>query len=399
MKALLPLALVLLLAACTTSIDPASSSEWTTEWRTEIAMTAPGKLGGCAVGDFDPQSPGHEIAAVSITGEVFLVRRSEQGWEHEVIATAPGELIQCVAGDVYPSRPGDELLVFGMAEGTEDDGGRGAAFLVVHTDQGWRLEKVLDDDALIHGGCILAPRERGPARLLLAGYGLKLFVLDHLEEGGWNSHAALTLDSPAKNIVEIYGGSAVIACADGKLLHVAPIPDPETWMSNVIDEAPAGQARLGASGLVVIAARDDGVLAIVDPVGGQGFENHEIYREAQKLRGAVLADVNPYAEGEEAATVGYEGNLVVLCSPRKSSQPVVPPTPADQGAIVRCFAENWRPWTNEGYVPHVLYTDTQRLHHLACGELIEESAGPELVACGYSGKLIVAGIFVVPATE
>ncbi len=328
---------------------------------TTVAFTAPAKLGGCTVGDLDPASPGNEIAAVSITGEVFLVRRDGDAWSHEVIAKLPGELIQCVAGDVFPEIGGNELLVFGMMEGTEDDGGAGAAYLLLLSDDGWVPELLLADEALIHAGCIaeVDPRYHGP-EIVLAGFGLQVFVL-HAIENGWESELALRLEAPAKNAVGFDGGAA-IGCADGQLLHLRL--EEGRWTSTLLDEAPAGQSRLGVAGDRLIAARDDGVLALLE-----GGERTEIYREGAKLRGAVLAELDPYSPGLEAATAGYEKRLTVLTR----------------------RGETWEPWT--------VFEDTDRFHHVASGELRSDSPGEELVACGYSGKLILVSIEPAPIAK
>jgi hypothetical protein len=346
MKSAISSSVIVLLASC------ASPPELS--WRAEVAMTAPAKLGGCCVGDLDPGQAGAEIAAVGIQGEVYLVRRSADGWEHETIASLPGEMIQCVAGDAQDDTPGDELLVFGIKQGTEDDGGPGAAYLLSQGEQGWETTFLLEDRALIHAGCIADVDPAVPGKeIVLAGFGLQIHVL-HRGENGWSASGAAPLAAPAKNMVPFKGGVA-ISCANGLLMDIRL--GERGWRSSIIDEAPAGQSRLGERDDLLIVARDDGVLAILD--AGQ---RSEIYRESDKLRGAVLADLDPRADGLEAATAGYERRVTVLTR------------------------------GGEGWTPVLVHEDSDRFHHLASGELLAESPGEELVACGYSGNLLVIGL-------
>lgn len=128
----------------------------------------------------------------------------------------------------------------------------------------------------------------------------------------------------------------------------------EGWSSAILDEAPAGLARLGTDGARVVAARDDGSLGLL-----AAGRRTDIYREEAKLRGAVLADLDPSAAGLEAATGGYRNKLVVLYE--------------EKGG--------WRAET--------VFVDTDAIHHVAAGELLDEGPGAELVACGHSRRVVV----------
>ena len=83
----------------------------------------------------------------------------------------------------------------------------------------------------------------------------------------------------------------------------------DSWRTRTLDDAGAGQSRLGFAGGQLIAARDDGVLAVFALPADLGTvgpgTGREIHRETQKLRGAVLADLDPASPGLEAATAGY----------------------------------------------------------------------------------------------
>ena len=151
-------ALLLGLAACGHDTGPTDGSpeggDAPVSWGATIAFEAGQKLGGCAVGDVDPAHPGNEILAVAASGDVYVVRHDAEGWHGEVVATAGGEMIGCAIGDADPARPGLEAVVGGMRAGGEDSGGMGAAHLLYRGDDGWHLEPIFEDAALVHGVCI-----------------------------------------------------------------------------------------------------------------------------------------------------------------------------------------------------------------------------------------------------
>lgn len=366
----LPLLVTAALCAASGSLAAAalSAPQADAPWSSHVVMTAPAKLGGCTVGDLDPAHPGNEIVSVCETGQVFLSRPDRGRWVSEPILQAPGELLQCSIGDADPGRPGNELLVVGMKAGGEDSGGAGMAWLVAReevevegkTRVRWEREPLLEDGALIHSGLIadIDPDRTGD-EIAVAGFA-KVVHLIVRDGDGWQVTPICTLPGPAKSMVPFAGGLAV-ACADGSLIHVAK-QDGE-WKSRTLDEAKAGYARLGGNDELLVAARDDGRLVTITPAG----EVVELYAEDQKLRGAVLAELDPGAPGLEAATVGYGLKMTVLY-----------PLPGEDGAV------------NE-WLPRLVHTDVERFHHLTVGELDPESPGLEIVGCGYSGRVIVAG--------
>jgi len=317
-------------------------------WETAIAFQADTKLGGCDVGDLDPRYDGREIAAVAVDGRVYVTRRGDDGWVTETAAQLPGEGLQCAIGDVDPDRPGNELVVVGMAVGTEDDGGEGAAHLVYLEGDEWKKELILEQAALVHGvGIGDVDPDRPGNEVVVTGFTGSSKVL--VREGGtWKVLAEHPLpEGAAGKTVLVIGNRAHIANTSEKLVGI----------NTPSREIGTAQARLGGGETIAVAC-DDGGLRLVTPKGVE-----VIHRETQKLRGAAYGDFDPYVEGEEAATVGYEKKLTVLYRHADGSLP-------------------WRPL--------VLWTDTVKFHHLAVGEILAEGAGPELVAVGYSGRVIVA---------
>jgi hypothetical protein len=121
----------------------------------------------------------------------------------------------------------------------------------------------------------------------------------------------------------------------------------------VIDQRVAGRARLGTDGTRVVAADDDGTLSLI-----ADEQRTTIHTETEKLRGAVLAELDPENSGLEAACAGYARRITVL----------------------RRTGGSWQ--------SEVVHEGTDRFHHLLAVEL-DGRPGLELVACGYDGGLLV----------
>lgn len=334
-------------------VEQADTIDWVADgdWSSLIAVETGEKLGGCAVGDVDPSRPGNEIVAVAESGNVHLVAFEDGGWAHEVIGQASGEMVQVVLGDVDPNRPGLEIVVVGMAEGGEDDGGPGAAHVLFLDEGEWIMREVHQSPALIHAACVTELDGTLGAEVVLAGFAGEATVMD-LTDDGWVAVPAGPLPGAGKNAVE-YQDGVVLACADGSLVMVRREGD--AYSTEVIDRAPAGNARMATdSDGRLLVARDDGRLGLyVDGV------RQDIHSESGKLRGAILANVDPTAPGLEAVTGGYERVVTVL---------------SQEG-------EDW-----EGTE---VFEDTDRLHHLAAGHIGSLGSTIFMVACGYSGRIIV----------
>lgn len=333
------------IVGCASGGDPGGGS-----WRVDTAFEAPHKLGGCALGDVDPDSEGLEVVAAGVTGQVYVIRHDPEtaSWTHEQVAHLGGEMIVCACGDI-DGLPGDELITAGMLEGPEEGGGPGAAYWVKREDDGWGAMPILEDTALIHGACVadLLP-DRGTMEVALVGFSLELKILAW-DGQGLEVVATAALPGAGKNVVPYLDGVAV-ACESGHLVHVHPVDG--VWTPEVMHRASAGYARLASQGELLLAARDDGQLWLF----GDG-DPHAIHREGEKLRGAALGNFGTEGEGA-AASAGYEGAIRVLT--RKES----------------------------GWEPHTLAEDDQRLHHLASADAGEGEWW--LASCGYSGRLYVA---------
>ncbi len=320
----------------------------------QVLLETGTKLGGCAIGDLDPAHAGNEIAVVASDGSVLVLHRVDGRWEHERAADFEGEMIQCAVGDADPAHAGLELVAVGMKSGGEDSGGEGAAHVVRKGERGWQSELVTHDAALIHGVAIgdVVP-ERAGDEVVTVGYGGRARVFGRGADG-WQELGSAPLESNAKTAV-VWGGGVAIACTDGTIRMLEH--ENGAWTTRVIDRAQGGQARISSGGGRLIVARDDGALALVED-----GTHTDVHVESDKLRGAVLADLDPAAEGLEAATAGYGAAVTVLHPEGKS----------------------WRART--------VYTDTDRFHHLAAGDLGAPDGAASLVAVGYSGRVILIEI-------
>jgi len=329
----------------------ASAAAGEEDWKVEVALEAPTGLDCCAIGDVRPDLPGNEIVATAMDGSVYVVWRDGEGWKSERAAKFPGEMIQCAVGDADPAHEGVEIVAVGMVEGREGEG-PGAVHLVRRENDAWVAEELFRDTALVHAVCIgdLDPTHDG-GEVLVAGFSGRATVLARTAEG-WKATGVATLEGNGKSAVFVAGVAAVGTSA-GVLLGIER--DGEGWKTEVLDRAPAGQSRLGTDGKHILSARDDGVLALILPDG-----QREIHREDRKLRGAVLADLDPETPGCEAATCGYSGRLTV------------------------------RRYGKEGQWKEVLHEERSPLHHLAGGELPACGEGVELACASHSGRLIVA---------
>jgi hypothetical protein len=104
----------------------------------------------------------------------------------------------------------------------------------------------------------------------------------------------------------------------------------------------------------VLFCGNDGVLRL-----WQDGAVRELYASTERLRGAVIADLDPSRPGIEYATAGYDGRVVVV---------------SEEDSTLTAT---------------VVGRDAERFHHLAVGDL--PGLGTCLVACGYGGRVIVVG--------
>lgn len=343
---MIPRANLLVLAPLAVSCAATSPDPW---WQ-ETAADLGGKLGGCVVADLDPALPGNEIAVVAGDGGVHLLWRDGHRWRHRRPHNTEGESIQCVAGELLPQQAGEELVALGVATGGEDDGGPGRATAMgITADRETWLKPLIESEALIHAGAMgdLDPGNPGEELAYGGFFGEARLI------GGQGTPTVLgPLPGNAKGAAVGLGG-VVFACDDGSLVLFRR--GGAGWRSEVLTRAPDALARVDATAEQVLFCANDGGLRL-----WQGGSTRLLHRSGDRLRGAVIADLDPAAPGPEYATAGYDGRIVVV---------------RDAGA------RNPR--------VTVVGRDPERFHHLAAGVL--PGLGPCLVACGYGGRVVVVG--------
>lgn len=365
--------LVLCLAAC--GDDPGQAPDGA-DTPTRKAATVPRKLvvrevaavgqklGGCDVGDVRTDKPGREIVAVAGDGGVYVVWREGEAWQHEKVVTLSGEMIQVAVGDVDPDHPGEEIVAVGMLEGPEGGEKPGAAHYIrweSGTGGGrWVATKIFEDERLLHAVAIHEIDDEHPGlEVVVSGFSNAAHLLRY-ENGTFEAEHMADFRAAAKN-ARGYGTGVLLACTDGALRHITPDTEKgEGYDVGILQQAEAGQARIGTAGVRVVAARDDGVLTVIAGSGEAEVIHTEPTESGDtRLRGAVLADIDPSAEGLEVATCGYRGVLMLFY-------------PAEHG------------WTKLD-----LHKDAAGLHHLHGEDFLDEGDGVELVTCGYAGRILV----------
>ena len=325
------------------------------EWRQEVAAETGLKLGGCVVGEFNPDNDGADIAVVAVDGSVFVMTRDGETWKKETAAKLTGEMIQCTAGEIDASHKGDEIIVCGMLEGGEDDGGRGAAYCLRHKDGSFTTEKILEDDQLFHAVCVadLDSSDPGP-EILLAGYTKKAHIMAY-NTGQWEKLAEVDLPGRAKGACEGRGG-AIVACAEGQLVTIVKKGDNYTVTELFTSENPLARVTCNDG---TIAVCDNGGAFHVLPSGESKPTTYAVDKD--RLRGAIIADLHPNQDGLEWATAGYNGQIMIVL-----------------------------PGTAEKPEIKIIGKDDDKFHHLAFGDL--PGLGKSLVGCGYSGRVIVCSV-------
>ncbi|MEM1448382.1 MAG: hypothetical protein AAGI22_04675 [Planctomycetota bacterium] len=409
------LALLLLLAACASTDEPngtpddapapagdSSPTEPTATgpepisipavledgWSLTAAYESDVRVNGVACGELDRQTPGDEIVAVDQRGRILMFRRAGDGFEPMVgppipafgdgldeqgMTNAPtGELVQVICADIAPRIPGDEIVAVGVLEGGEDDGGQGLVRVLARagTDRTW-VEHRKVTPALVHGVVAGEMDASHPGiEFLVAGFFGEALV------GSISPRPGPVRMSFADGIGLQHEGNIKGACVtedgivmagdDGFLTEYRPDGDGR-WELLRREDLKATLARVAAfpeyDAVTVCANNGRYMLIRHDPETGSRRTNG-LARCDTRLRGAVIADLDPTHEGRETATAGYDGLIRVIWFHPRGDQL------ATSNAIVA--------------------RDTAKIHHLTSGEF--EGMGTCLVSCGYSGDVLVVGL-------
>lgn len=363
------------------------------DWGLIRAYSGDVRINGVACGELDPNTPGDEIVSVDRLGHMRLLKRSGTGFEEVPMGPIPafgegvskqgatddatGELVQVVVGDLAPSVPGDEIVAVGMRRGGEDDGGPGVirAFARAGEDGGW-IEFRSVTPALVHAVTIgdLRPGLPGP-EFLCAGFFGEAYIGSLVIQGGTRVLAVddslgLVHEGNAKGACVVEGGF-VLAGDDGRVTWYSRAED-ESWSLQGAPQKGGALARIAAfPGGGVAVCSNDGIFN-VRTAPGLG-RTVGLFRTGNRLRGAVVADLDPTHPGAEAATAGYDGEITVI-----RFWPDIGATSDWIGGSGDDVAG-----TSHGAVAR----DTGKLHHLTTGTF--SGLGASLVSCGYSGDILV----------
>lgn len=353
MRAFLSVGVLLLIAL--SSADAAS-------WRSEVLLESSCDMGGAAIGDLLPESPGNEVAVVNSKGEVWVVRRAGAEWKGERLLKCKGELIMCAIGDVDPRHKGNEVVAVGMVEGEESLGGPRQAVVLHREGDKWVGERAFEDDHMIHGVAIgdICPRHKGN-EVVLCGFNHRVRVVAFRKDR-WRQKTVyvandrMKIAADADILPERPGQEAVVSGSDGKavVLWAGKLG----WHHEIVYTDRAGQSRVAVGQPGILIGGDKGKVTLASRAGKQ-WQTELLGRDAHKIRGVAVGDVDPTREGSEINACGYSARLTQYTRTPKGF------------------------WSTK-----VVFSTQKPLHHLVLGVFIAKHPGPELLTCGHGGKLI-----------
>ena len=340
------------------------------EWRAEVLLESEHGMGGAAIGDLDPESPGNEVAVVNAGGEVWLARRVQGQWRPERIHKGDGELIMCAIGDVDPRHAGHEFVGVGMVRGEESLTGSGQVLMVSKNGLEWTATQIFEDTHMIHGVAVgdVANRTAGN-EIIACGFNHRVTLMSFADET-WR-HEVIYVGNDRMKIAAIAdvlpdrdGLEVVVSGSDGRV--VVLWEDRLGWKHEIIYADAAGQSRVACGDLGVLIGGDGGKVTLARRQDGR-WTTECIARHSGKIRGVAIADVDDRVAGTELYACGYSRTVMRHVQ--------------DAGGF----------WHTK-----VIYTADRPLHHLVAGEFDAEHQGPELVTCGHSGQLITLLPMVAP---
>jgi hypothetical protein len=332
-------------------------------WRAEVLLESEHGMGGAAIGDLDPGSPGNEVAVVNAAGEAWMARREADAWQPVRIHQGAGELIMCTIGDVDPRHAGNEFVGVGMVRGEESLTGPGQV-LMVHREHGkWVSKQVFEDSHMIHGVAVGDVSSRAAGNEIIAcGFNHRVTLLSFVE-GKWCPEVIYVANDRMKIaavgdvLPDRDGLEVVVSGSDGNV--VVLWEDRLGWKHEVIYADAAGQSRVACGEFGVLIGGDGGKVTLARRQGGR-WTTECLARHSGKIRGVAIADVDKRIAGPELYACGYSRNVT---------------------QHVQDADGFWH--------TRVIHTAERPLHHLVADELNRAKAGVELLTCGHAGKLIV----------
>ena len=328
----------------------------------EVLLESEHGMGGAAIGDLDPQNPANEVVVVNAAGEVWMVRHTGDGWRPERIYKGDGELIMCAIGDVDPRHPGNEFVGVGMVRGQESLSGPGQV-LLIHNDEGkWIAGQIFQDSHMIHGVAIGDVSTRSAGNEIVAcGFNHSVTLLSF--DGTQWRHNAIYVGNDRMKFAAIADalpdrdGLEIVVCgSDGSA--VVLWEGRLGWHHEIVHSDPVGQSRVACGDPGILIGGDKGKVTLANRQDGR-WTPEVLARDSGKIRGVAIADVDIDAPGPELYASGYSRNVMQL---------------------VQDADGFWR--------SKIVFTADRPLHHLVAGEIDEAHPGLELVTCGHGGRLV-----------
>lgn len=333
------------------------------DWKAKVLLETERGMGGAAIGDLEPVSPGNEVVVVNSANEVWMARRDGEQWSGERIYQGEGEFIMCAIGDVDPRYPGNEFVGVGMVQGEESLTGPGQVVMIRREGDKWLASQLFEDDHMLHGVAVGDVSSRTAGNEIIAcGFNHRVTLLSFDGER-WRSEVVyvgndrMKIAAIADVLPDHPGNEVVVAGMDGN--SVVLWEDRLGWKHEIINTIRAGQSRVACGASGVLIGGDNGSLTFAQRTDGR-WAAECIARDSAKIRGVAIADVDSGVPGVELYACGYSRNVTQLVRD-------------DNGY-----------WSSR-----VIYTDAKPLHHLVAGEIDPAHEGPELVTCGHGGRLTV----------
>jgi hypothetical protein len=331
-----------------------------------VVIEAQAGLGGMALGDLDPTTAGAELVAVSGNGQVWLAytkvgKTGADRFGTRCIHHGRGELIMGAIGDVDPRHPGNEFVGVGMVDGPESLAGPGQAVMVSGSGDNWQATPIFQDDHMIHGVAIGDVSARHPGQeVITAGFNHRVTLL-HFEAGRFVPEVIYTANDRLKiaavgDLLPERDGLEVAVCSSDGTAVVLWETD-LGWKHQVLYEGTAGQSRLAVIEGGLLVGGDDGTVVYIHRVA-KHWRTEFLFRDAHKIRGTAVGDVDPERLGEEFYVCGYS----------------------------RVVTQLWHD-LNGMWVNRPIFTAPRPLHHLLIGDFDPTQAGVELYTCGHDGKV------------
>jgi hypothetical protein len=200
-----------------------------TGWRAEILLETSRGMGGAAIGDLDPASPGNEVVVVIAAGEVWQVHRARDGWRSERIHAGDGELIMCAIGDVDARHPGHEFVGVGMVRGPESLDRPGQVLMIQRDGDTWRATQIFEDSRMIPGVALgdVDGALDGP-QFYACGYLRNVTQLVQDTNGFWHAKVIFVAERPLHHLISgefdaTHPGPELVTCGhSGRLIALIP---------------------------------------------------------------------------------------------------------------------------------------------------------------------------------